>query len=393
MSSSFSAAFARLLRVTSSPRLGLGRMQTLLGHVGDPHIGRAFLHVAGSNGKGSTLAFLDALLRGAGYKTGTATSPHLTSVRERIVIGGVPISAALFVELERDIQRAALKMRDDPPTFFERIITMAFLAFRICDVDIGLVEVGLGGRLDATNVITPLATGVAQIALDHQQWLGDDLAGIAAEKAGIFKRGVKAIVQQQDSAVVDVLRRCALQRHAPFAVAAPSDATLGLLGSHQKHNAGLALAMARVFADVDEAHLADANWPGRMERVHSAPDVWLDGAHNPAGLATLAQQLPRSPRAVIVGFTSGHDAVACAAQVERFAHGPIVCVQARAPRSLPADVVADAFSRHVMALDVDDALERCMSFGETWVVGSLYLVGEVRARFIDMEVDPVLPNF
>jgi dihydrofolate synthase/folylpolyglutamate synthase len=379
-------------------------MERLLAGLGDPHVGLRLVHVAGTNGKGSTIAFVDSILRAQGVKTGRTTSPHLTCARERIAIGGAPVDEETFVGLERRVARVVRRMGDDPPTFFERIIAMALCAFAEAEVDVGLMEVGLGGRLDATNVITPVVTGVTKIGIDHTKWLGSDLAGIAREKAGIFKRGVPAWTVPQAPAARDALRAAAEERGVALRVAKPAKGRIGLEGGHQRQNAGLALALAGAAWPLSDPKiargLAAASWPGRLERVLGAPRLWLDGAHNLAGVEALELALRAradGPRALVVGFTQGHDEVGLGRAVRALAcGGPVFAVQARAPRSLPAERVAEVTGGE--ALGVEEALERALGFAAqrdraAVVTGSLYLVGEVRARFVEMPLDPALPMF
>ena len=214
---SYEAALHRLLEVTSSPRFGLVRMETLLSALEDPHHAFEALHVAGTNGKGSTVAFAHGLLARAGINVGRTTSPHLTSACERIVIGGAPISTDAFVDLEARVYAAAATL-DDPPTFYERMIAMAFLAFADAKVSLALVEVGLGGRLDATNVVRQRACAISRLSLDHTQFLGDTLEAIASEKAGILKPFVPAATVSQVPSALDVIIARATALSVPLRV-------------------------------------------------------------------------------------------------------------------------------------------------------------------------------
>lgn len=415
----YEAALLRLLAVPSSPRLGLERMEALLAGLGDPQRAFRSLHVAGTNGKGSVCAFLDATLGAAGVRRGLTTSPHLTSATERIRIDGASVSRERFLELEAEVASAAGRL-DDAPTFFERMIAMAFLAFREAGVEVAVVEVGLGGRLDATNVLVPIAAGISRVGLDHQQFLGDTLADIAREKAGILKRGVPARSAPQEPAAEDAIRTRALEVGAELSFVSDDDvralegAHLGLQGPHQRENAALALSLLDAAGLAPDARaraegLARARWPGRFEAVADAPLVVLDGAHNPLGARTLARALVSDertrgrPLSLVVGMTRGHEGAPFARELAGTLDvRRVFAVRARAPRSRPADEVASDLSAGGLAAversAVDGAVDeaRALAAGEGGVVvvtGSLYLVGEVRARFVEMEVDPVLPEF
>src|SRR5437879_19843 len=321
-------------------KLGLERMREALSLLGDPHLACPVLHVAGSNGKGSTCAFAEAALRAAGLRTGLYTSPHLFHFCERIRVAGEPVSedraAALLAEIARRVPWA---LRDDGLTFFELTTLMGFLAFAQDRVQVAVIEVGLGGRLDATNVVEPLACAIAPIALEHTRWLGPTLAHVAAEKAGILKAGAPAASAGQPRAVADVLAARAQELGIPlwrpgrdyvyessdvrpFCYAGPEGARvslgagegvvgggegsaaasggLSLAGHYQRANAALACALLQAAAGrgipVELEHvgqgLRSARWPARLEVVARAPLVLLDGAHNPHAARALGHALP-----------------------------------------------------------------------------------------------------
>jgi dihydrofolate synthase/folylpolyglutamate synthase len=329
-------------------KLGLERMREAMELLGNPHLAVPVLHVAGTNGKGSTCAFAEASLRAAGLRTGLYTSPHLVHFCERIRISGEPIAEQYAADLlEEIVRRVPWALRDDGLTFFELATAMAFLAFAREAVQIAVVEVGLGGRLDATNVVEPLACAVASIGLDHVQWLGPTLSHVAAEKAGIFKRGAPAVSAGQPRAAADALAARAAElgiplwrpgrdyvfesrdvgpfcyagprgfrvslgereevvgesgeditrRRADEAAALRASGGLALLGHHQRGNAALACALLQVAADrgvpVRPEHLRSglrtARWPGRLEVLAEAPLVVVDGAHNVHAARALAR--------------------------------------------------------------------------------------------------------
>ena len=352
-------------------RPGLDRMHRMLAAVGDPHRAVPCLHVAGTNGKGSTASFAAALLAAAGYRTGLHTSPHLWHLAERMRLDGAPAPEAWLADA---VGRCAGLFAAERPSFFEATVLLAFLYFAEAGAEAAVVEVGLGGRLDATNVLeTPRAALVTALALDHTDLLGPTLADIAREKAGIFKPGAPALTRAQPPEALAVLRARADAVGAPFEVVAEtvrveegpgglafatplgrySLKRLGLDGPHQTGNAALALrgveaftggaldpmAVRRGLADV--ARLAGLR--ARLETVHERPRVVLDVAHNPHGVAAaLAATVPPpgGRRTVLLGLMADKDAGAVAALVA--ASGARVHpVPLGTPRALPAGALAD----------------------------------------------------
>lgn len=312
-------------------RPGLATIQRLLTLLDDPQAGVPAFHIGGTNGKGSTAAMLAAMLRAARYRTGLYTSPHLLSFAERIRVDGEPIGEAEIVALTERLKtlctahfaaETTAPAADllPHPTFFELTTAMAFLHFRRRAVEAAVVEVGLGGRLDATNVLQPCVAVITNIALDHQEYLGRTLAEIAAEKAGIVKPGVPIVTAARGDALT-VIRQAAARLQSPVICVpesyrwAVTDSSLGgqtfnldgpreryeglrvaLAGRHQIENAVLAVAVAETARDqgipLDTSAirrgLADAVWPGRLQVLQGRPRIILDGAHNPAGTEALA---------------------------------------------------------------------------------------------------------
>jgi dihydrofolate synthase / folylpolyglutamate synthase len=312
-------------------RPGLATIQRLLSLLDDPQTGIPAVHIGGTNGKGSTAAMLDAILRAAGCRTGLYTSPHLLSFTERIRVDGEPIGEAEVVALTEKLKalcavhftpEATLPVDDLPPhpTFFELTTAMAFLHFRRRAVEAAVIEVGLGGRLDATNVIQPRVTVITNIALEHQEYLGRTLTEIAGEKAGIIKTGTPIVTAARGDAL-EVIRQRAAHLQAPvvfvpeayrwevresslvgqtFDLEGPrrryEALRVALAGRHQVENAVLAVAAAEAAQDLgfslDAAAirrgLAETAWPGRLQVVQDRPRIILDGAHNPAGTEALA---------------------------------------------------------------------------------------------------------
>ena len=306
----------------STIRLGLSRVEAALVALNQPERRFPSVHVAGTNGKGSTCAFISSVLQKQGYRVGLYTSPHLVRVNERINVGGADISDPMLARrIDEVLDRLPQMLEADPPlTFFEFGTVVALWHFAEEAVDIAVLETGLGGRLDATNVVTPLVTAISVISLDHQRYLGDTLEEIAAEKAGIFKPGIPAVASAQAPEVAAVLRRMAARVGAPLRLGGEdfwvepesSGQTLryqsaerslggwrpGLRGAHQIHNAALAIAtleaVGRTLSLSEESirlGLASTQWPGRLEQWGVAPPLLLDGAHNPGGIEALVAAL------------------------------------------------------------------------------------------------------
>src|SRR4051794_36115384 len=310
----------------------LDRIAEVCGLLGDPQKAFRAVHVTGTNGKTTTTRLVERLLREHGLRTGRFTSPHLIDVRERIAIDGEPLTPEQFVATYEDIapyldlvdQRGAAA-GEPRMTFFEVLVAMAYAAFADAPVEVAAVEVGMGGSWDATNVLDAQVAVVMPIALDHQRFLGYDVASIAAEKAGIIKPGAVAVLSDQSPEAAQVLlRRCAevgatpLREGLEFGIIARDiavggqlltlraggiyeDVFLPLYGEHQAHNAACAVAAAEALlgataggldADVVRAALSDADSPGRLEVLRGGPTVLVDAAHNPAGAAVLAAAPP-----------------------------------------------------------------------------------------------------
>ncbi len=306
-----------------SAKLGLDRMSALLEALGNPHRAGEFIHVAGTNGKGSTCAMIESTLRVAGIKTGLYTSPHLAEPTERISISGRPVSPEVFAAAFDQVHAAAERLiasgaLDLHPTYFETVTAMAFVAFREAQVRTTVLEVGLGGRLDATNVVLPRLAVITPIDFDHEVFLGRDLSAIAEEKAGILKPGVPAVFAPQRPEAAQTLAAAAAAlaiepvwtsdwRVADlalypggscFRVVGPRECRIDcpLAGEHQVTNAVTAVAALDRLGFPAEAireGIRQARWPGRLERVSAAPEIILDGAHNPAGARALAAYINR----------------------------------------------------------------------------------------------------
>jgi dihydrofolate synthase / folylpolyglutamate synthase len=415
----YERALRGLLRSPTRPKLGLERMAALLARLGDPERRAPALHVAGTKGKGSTCAFAEAMCRAAGLRTGLTTSPHLSSARERIQLEGEPIGEAGFAALAEEVEEAAAALvrlaprdrrADLEASFFEKMIAMAFVAFARARVDVAIFEVGLGGRLDATNLCLPVACAVTRLGLDHTEHLGPTLGHIAREKAGIFKEGVPAVTAPQPPEAMAVLVEEAARRGVPLAVVRP-DPTLrpALAGAHQHENASVAAALVRVlFArwgrSLDEEALArgaaSVRWPGRYEALRDDPPLIIDGAHNETAGEALAATASSDPRlapgfTLIVGMTAGHDPLSFARALAPLGPARVLAVPTRSPRSQSAADVGRAFARvfgHAESCALEEALARSRS-EPTLLTGSLHLVGEARSLVLGVPTDPDFPLF
>lgn len=382
-------------------RFGLERMARAVDDLGHPERRFPSLHVAGTNGKGSTCAMAAEALRRAGHRVGLYTSPHLVRFNERIAVDGAPIPddalAACIDEVRRACPWHEAGGADDRLTYFEFATLIALVHFARARVDAAVLEVGLGGRYDATNVVVPRAAAVAKISLDHTQLLGDTVAAIAREKAGIFKPGVPAVSHGgQPPEALAALREEAALRGAPFSVApAAWPGPIGLPGPHQRGNAALAAAALRLLdaqgvaapEPAIAAGIAAARWPGRLETLGG---VLLDGAHNPDGAAALAAALPAlhpgRPVELVFGVLGDKDGEGMLAAL-----GPAVrrfhLVRPDTPRARPVESTAalaaarglDAHVHAELAEAIACARAAAGADGVTCVAGSLYLVGSARA--------------
>jgi dihydrofolate synthase / folylpolyglutamate synthase len=396
-----------LVRLYSARRfgvvLGLDRIRAILDRLGAPdrRLG-AIVHVGGTNGKGSTVAMIAALARAAGQRVAAYTSPHLSCMRERITIDGEMISEAAVVAAAERVHGAG----GDELTFFEQLTAIAMLAIADAQVDVTVLEVGLGGRLDATNVVDPAVAVVTGVALDHQAILGGTLAQIAVEKAGIWKPGRPAIVGASGEAeAVPALVAAARAVGAP--VIAVDDAAIaavplvGLPGRHQRRNAAAAIAAIRALGlPVVANALASVRHPGRFEMLESGGRrIILDGAHNPHGAAALAELLrERGERPVlVVAVSADKDAAAIAAALSPAVRA-VIATRYQQERAMdPAALAAvfasvDAARRMPVssAADLQAALAAAAAHGEpVLVAGSLFLVGEARTLLLGAPTDPM----
>jgi len=377
-------------------RLGLERVAALLERLGRPQdrLPPVF-HVAGTNGKGSTVAFLRAALEASGRTVHAFTSPHLVRFNERIRVAGRLIEDDQLAELLTEVIDACA---DIEPSFFEVATAVAFLAFARTGADACVLEVGLGGRLDATNVIeAPVATGIASLGLDHEQYLGSTLAEIAAEKAAIAKRGVPLVSLAQPPEAEQAILRIAQERGARLFLEGRDwtvDTKLrpGLAGAHQRRNSALAwqmLAAQRVLAvtyDDFQTGIARARWPARFQKLGDGPvariaETWVDGAHNAAAAEALAALLAeRGPMHLILGILANKDAASIVGKLAPHALSLTFVPVADHAHHDP-DELAREFSGQAMP-EIEAALAAVP--GPRLVAGSLYLAGQVLAANDEM---------
>jgi len=384
-------------------KFGLDNVRKLASLAGNPQDRLRFIHVAGTNGKGSTCAILDSIYRTAGRRVGLFTSPHLVAFGERIQVQRRPVSETEVIELVNEIRPLLGQFSaEEHPTFFEVVTVMALRHFEAQQCDLVVWETGLGGRLDATNIVTPLASVITNIQYDHQKYLGETLASIAAEKAGIIKPGIPVITGTDCPEALDVIAGTAQRQNAPLTVVPPGEAhappldsaAFPLLGEHQKRNAAVALAVTRALqqripvADAElRAGLATVDWPGRLQLVTLAGGrrILLDGAHNVGGAETLARALeeyfPGVRPALILGILRDKDwAHMCeilAPLASRILLVPVHSERTAEPHGL-AEVCHRANPRAGVAeyRSLQDALASSEQDLFVAIAGSLYLIGE-----------------
>jgi len=409
-------------------KFGLSNSRQLMALMGDPHLRFSSVHIAGTNGKGSTASFLAAMLQAAGYRVGLYTSPHLVSFTERIRINNVPVTEERVIDLAERVRARyeGLQSTDGgalTPTFFEVTTAMAFTCFAEERVDAAVVEAGMGGRLDSTNVITPMVSVITNIDVEHTEFLGTTLERIAEEKAGIIKQGVPVVtgaVQPQAVKVIEqraascgaMVHRMPKDFEGVLRTRGPeqmfeyrgirtrlADLRIGMLGSHQVGNASLALAAiecldGRGMAVPEPAlrnGLAGAVWEGRLEKVAERPDIYLDGAHNPASARTLAdavRDLKTNYRHVVlvIGILMDKDHRGILSQLVPLADR-IVATRPNYARAL--DIVSllaeiGAFPGRVDAAEtvagaIGLARQGAAESDLILITGSLYTVGDARA--------------
>lgn len=383
----------------SGIRPGLGRIRALLRALGNPHHAYRSIIVAGTNGKGSTCATLNSILLASGYRTGMYTSPHLVDIRERWMIGGRPIDEELFDESIETLHRAADRI-GITPTYFEALTVMAFIAFERGRCEVAVLEVGMGGRLDATNVVRPMAALITPVGLDHTEFLGNTLRKVAAEKAGIIHRGAIVLTSNDDPVVLSVLKKRAARFGTDVIEIRGDEAReVPLNGDFQRQNVSLAIRTAeelrRQLPKITTGSIARGvhatRWRGRLERVPIAgKDVWVDGCHNLHAARAIAPFIERHlgrPRLLVFGIMSDKDIGGVTSLLFPL-FDEVIATDPYPPRSeLPANLVRIARQHGLQAAavgEVDAAMRRALQSDERTIVvcGSLYLAGAAIA-FLD----------
>ena len=410
----------------------LARMERLLSLLGDPHTKINTVHIAGTKGKGSTATMLARMLEANGYTVGLYTSPHLVHLHERIVVNSRMISEAEMLAMMNRLYLPIEKLAKDgdPPTFFEIMTTLAFLYFVDCKVDIGVIETGMGGRLDSTNVILPEVVGITSLSIDHKLQLGDTLDRIAMEKAGVFKKGVPVVTVEQEPLAMNVLRAQATALKAPLSVTG-SDIDFScrfetsrehgphtriclttptsrfehlrvpLHGRHQAINCGLALALldklknAGYQIDNEKAAtgLGEVRLAGRMEMICEDPRIMIDGAHNAASIRALihaiGQNIPYDSMVVIFGCNSDKDIKGMLMELQ-YGADKVIFTRSNSVKAMPPQELADAYTELCgkmcqTASCLGEALQLARSaIGREdliCITGSFYLIGQAKIRF------------
>jgi dihydrofolate synthase/folylpolyglutamate synthase len=409
----------------------LERMKKLLALVGDPHTKIKTVHIAGTKGKGSTATMLAKMLEANGLTVGLYTSPHLVHLHERIAVNSEMISDAEMLDLLNRIYAPVEKLtKTDPPTFFEIMTTLAFLHFVDCNIDIGVIETGMGGRLDSTNVILPEVVGITSLSIDHKLQLGETLDRIAMEKAGVFKRGVPAVTVEQEPMAMNVLRAQATAMKTPLSVTGTDidfscrfetsrehgphtriclttptsrfeHLRVPLHGRHQAINCGLALALLdklkaagyQIDNDKAAAGLNDVRLAGRMEMICDDPRIMIDGAHNAASIRALihaiGQNIPYDSMVVIFGCNSDKDIKGMLAELQ-YGADKVIFTRSNSVKATPPQELADAYTELCgkmcqTASCLGEALPLARSaIGREdliCITGSFYLIGQAKVRF------------
>jgi len=412
----------------AAAKFDLENTKVLLERLGRPDRAYPTVHIAGTNGKGSTAAFVESILRDAGFRTGLNTSPHLERINERFRINGKEISdehfAATFTRIHSVIEEllAEGQLRAHP-TYFECVTALAFEAFARQRVEFGVIEVGLGGRLDATNIITPVVSVITRIDFDHENFLGHSLREIAGEKAGILKQGVPVVSAPQLPEAREILRARAAELHCPqveadeaFRVeqesveagcvrARVTEVATGtrfilatqLPGRFQLQNVLNAVAAARLLhaknfrisSENIERGIARAQWPGRLEKLQSQPDIYLDGAHNPGAARELAHFLEENfaGRRVVLIYGAMRDKAVDEVTGLLFPLATeVILTQPNNPRAVSATQLAHMAGHHAAHFSVINnaevalvaALRKARPEDVIFITGSLYLVGQLR---------------
>jgi dihydrofolate synthase/folylpolyglutamate synthase len=409
----------------------LERMEKLLSLLGDPHSKIPTVHIAGTKGKGSTATMLAKMLEANDYKVGLYTSPHVLNLHERISINSEMVSESEMRDLLNRVYAPVEKMsKTDPPTFFEIMTALAFMYFTDKQVDIAIIETGLGGRLDSTNVIKPAVIGITSLSIDHQQQLGETIDSIAMEKAGVLKRGVPVVTVQQEPAAMNVLRTTATSLKAPLSVTGgdidfshrfetsrehgphtrvclttPTSKfehlKVPLHGKHQAINCGLALAMLDKLKSVGfkidnekaSEGLQKVSLPGRMEMISNDPRVMIDAAHNAASIRALihaiGQNIPYDSMVVIFGCNNDKDIMGMLHELQ-YGADKVIFTRSNSAKAVSPEDLAEMYTELCgkmcqSAPSLGPALQLAKSAVSKedliCITGSFYLIGQAKMRF------------
>jgi len=398
-------------------KFGLSRTSNLLEAFGNPHLGQRYIHIAGTNGKGSVGAMLESILMRSGLKVGFYSSPHLVSFTERVRINRAFIKKDHAASLIRELE--GVTSQKEPPTFFELTTAMALIYFFRNNIDVGIIEVGMGGRLDATNVIHPMVSVITNIGLEHREFLGDTIIEIAKEKAGIIKKGADLVTAAHQPPVIGLFDSLCRKKGAPLWRLGhdvryrrlPSglleyrglgdryrNLEVGLKGRFQYRNAALALLTVEILkgkglAVSDEAirlGLADLMWPGRLEQVSSDPTIILDGAHNPSAMRSLAHSIKRDfdfeQLILVLGVMADKDVSNILKEILPLASRAIYTRpayhRAAAPQCL-MDMAKEYGKAGEVHFSIPAAIDRARSLAGKrdliLITGSLFTIGEVKS--------------
>lgn len=433
------ADFERKSRANDPPDFHLKRIERLLHYLGNPHIGQKYVHVAGSKGKGSTSAMIAWALAANGYKTGLFTSPSIHTITERFRINGTPISKHDFTNLVNDLWPTVEKVTADGDigvvSVFELETAMAFCHFKNSNADISVIEVGLGGRLDSTNIITPLVSVITPISLDHVAVLGDTIELIANEKAGIIKQNVPVVVSPQQSSALEVIREKSKQQNSQLIESQTSttlnnqndlnlDGTqlsvsvenetytplLKLLGDHQIDNARTAIATVHQLSKLGinttpsktDTGIENTAWPARNQLLTTKPTpIFVDGAHNDASAAALRKSIEklfpyREQVIVILGTVRGHDPSVIARELAPL-NPKFIVTESRHPKSLNNSELSDALGDSKISVlastaTTQEALNQAKHFANSSDLilgtGSLFVAAELAE--LELNIEPEL---
>jgi dihydrofolate synthase/folylpolyglutamate synthase len=429
---------------TLAMKLGLESVRALARALDDPQRKYPAIHIAGTNGKGSTAAMTASVLRVAGLRAGLYTSPHLVSITERIRIDGAEIALDEFARLATDVRDAGERLVAEnalsaPPTFFEQMTMIAYLYFAERKVDLAVLEVGLGGRLDATNICEPVVTAITTVGFDHQKYLVDTLASIAGEKAGIVKPGAPVVIAPQSGEAMNaIVARCEelgapmIAPSDPFEIEAASGPEnigrygfryrasrdeyallLGLRGRHQITNAVVAIHIAEqlriagfnITQSAIVEGLSNAEWPGRLEMIRPSPSqapLLLDGAHNADGARALREFLDEHFRSTPITILFGVMADKSIAEIGDILFptaNQVIVTRIASPRAAEPSAIAEASHRDVIRIEntgkaLTEALRITPPDGLIVVCGSLFLVGEIRQALLQPAIagDSIKPG-